>query len=167
MSSSDALQTLLAVRQAAEDAAGQALAAALRRRAAAEEAQRRLDAELGAAREDLRARRRAAPSLGVETAAQAADRERFWRRLAGDIEAGAERAHAHREGPLAAAEAAVTAARATHREAREARELVQKLLDRSESDRRQIAGRRAEAALDDQSAARARSSRRPIGGGDH
>lgn len=159
MSSSDALQTLLAVRQAAEDAAGQALALALRRRAAAEEAQQRLEAQLATAREDLRARRRAAPLLGVETAAQAADRERFCQRLAGDIEAAVERVRAHREGPLAEAESGVTAARVSHREARAARELVQKLLDRAESDRRQIAGRRAEAALDDQAAARARTPR--------
>jgi flagellar biosynthesis chaperone FliJ len=159
MSSSDALSALLAVRQAALDQAALALAAALRRRAAAEEAQRRLEAELATARGDLRARRRAAPSLGVETAAQAAERERFWQRLAGDIDARADRVHAHRDGSLADAEAGVVAARAAHRQAREARELVQKLVDRADSERRQIADRRAEAALDDQAAARARMPR--------
>src|SRR5689334_9854837 len=125
MSSPDALQTLLTVRQAAEDAAAQALAGALRRRAAAQEGQERLEVELAAAREDLRARRHATPSLGVETAAQAAARERFWRRLAEGIAARSDRARAHREGPLAEAEATATAARETHRAAREARELVQ------------------------------------------
>lgn len=170
MSSPDALQTLLTVRQAAEDAAAQALAGALRRRAAAQETQERLEVELGVARDDLRTRRHASPSLGVETAAQAADRERFWRRLAEGIAARSERARVHREGPLAEAEASSTAARETHRAAREARELVQKLLERAEADRRQIAERRAEAALDDQAAARARVTRSrpsPIGGSDH
>lgn len=170
MSSPDALQTLLTVRQAAEDAAAQALAGALRRRAAAQETQERLEAELGAAREDLRARRLGAPSLGIETAAQATDRERFWRRLAEGIAAHADRARDHRDGPLAEAEASASAARETHRAARAARELVQKLLERADADRRQIAERRAEVALDDQAAAReraTRSRRSPIGGGDH
>jgi flagellar biosynthesis chaperone FliJ len=139
MSSSDALQSLLSVRQAALDQAALALAAALRRRAAAEEAQQRLEAELSAAREDLRARRRAVPALGVETAARAAEREQFWRRLAGDI---------------ADAEAGAAAARAAHQEARAARELVQKLIDRAERERRLVAERRAEAARDEQAAAR-------------
>jgi flagellar biosynthesis chaperone FliJ len=154
MSSSDALQSLLAVRQAALDQAALALAAALLRRAAAEEAQQRLEAELSDAREDLRARRRAGASLGVETAARAAEREQFWRRLAGDIEARTERARAHREGPLTHAEAGVAAAHAAHQEAREARELVQKLVDRADSERRLVAERRAEAARDEQAAAR-------------
>ena len=170
MSSPDALQTLLTVRQAAEDAAAQALAGALRRRAAAQEAQERLEVELAVARDDLRARRGATPSVGVETAAHADDRERFWRRLAEGIAAHAERARAHREGPLAEADGSATAARETHRAAREARELVKKLLERADADRRQIAERRAEAALDDQAAARARvtgSRRSPTGGGDH
>jgi flagellar biosynthesis chaperone FliJ len=159
MSSSDALCSLLAVRQAALDQAALALAAALRRRTAAEEAQQRLEDELRTARDDLRARRRAAPSLGVETAAQAVERERFWHGLAGDLDANADRVRAHREGPLAEAEAGAAAARAAHREARQALELVQKLLERAESERRQIADRRAEAARDDQAAARARTPR--------
>ncbi len=159
MSSSDALQTLLGVRQAAEDAARQAVAAALRRRTAAQEAQQRLEAELAAARKHLRARRQEAPSLGVETAVAAADRERFWRRLADDITAHADRARAHRAGPLAEAEAGAVAAHAAHRAARAARQLVGKLVDRAEADRRQLADRRAEAALDEQAAARARSGR--------
>lgn len=169
MSSPDALQTLLTVRQAAEDGSSQALAGALRRRAAAQEVQERLEVELGAARDDLRARRQATRSLGVETAAQAADRERFWQRLAEGIAARADRARAHRDGPLAEAEASATAARETHRATRAARELVQKLLERADADRRQIAERRAEAALDDQAAARARvtrSRRSPVGGSD-
>jgi len=160
MSSSDALQSLLAVRQAALDQAALALAAALRRRAAAEQAQERLEAELSAAREDLRVRRRAAPALGVETAARAAEREQFWQRLAGDIEVRAERARAHREGPLTDAEAGAAAARAAHQAAHEARELVQKLVDRAERERRVVAERRAEAARDEQAAAQARTPRR-------
>lgn len=160
MSSSDALPTLLAVRQAAEDASAQALAAAVRRRAAAEEAQERLERELAAAREDLRARRQAAPGIG--TAAEGAERERFWRRLADAIAARADRARAHREGPMAEAEAGVIAARVAHQAARQARELVHKLIERAEMERRQLSERRAEAALDEQAAARG-----PIGGRRH
>jgi len=155
MSSSDALQSLLSVRQGALDQAALALAAALRRRAAAQEAQQRLEAELSAAREDLRTRRRAAPALGIETAARAAEREQFWRRLAGDIEARAERARVHRQGPLTDAEAGAAAAQAAHQEARAACELVQKLVDRAEGERRLVAERRAEAARDEQATARA------------
>jgi len=163
MSSSEALETLLAVRQAAEEAATQALAAALRHRAAAQEAQERLEVELAAAREDLRARRGAAPRVG--TAAGGADRERFWRRLAEGIAARAERARAHREGPLRDAEAGLTAARGAHQTAREARELVQRRFDRVEAERRQVSERRAEAALDEQAAAR--RPRPPFGGRRH
>ena len=159
MSSSDALQSLLSVRQGALDQAALALAAALRRRAAAEEAQQRLEAELSAAREDLRVRRRA-PALGVETAARAAEREQFWQRLAGDIEVRAARARAHREGPFTDADAGAAAARAAHQAAHEARELVQKLVDRAERERRVVAERRAEAARDEQAAAQARTPRR-------
>jgi len=168
MSSPDALQTLLTVRQAAEDAAAQVMAGALHRRAAAQEAQERLEIELGAARDDLRARRLVTPSLGVETAAQAAGRERFWRRLADGIAARADHARAHRDGPLAEAEASAAAARETYRAAREARELVQKLLERADADRRQTADRRAEAALDEQAMAQVTRGRRsPRGGPDH
>jgi flagellar export protein FliJ len=164
MSSYQALETLLAVRQAAEDAAAQALAAAIRRRAAAQETQQRLEAELAAAREDLRERRREVASLGAGTAGEGAGRERFWRRLADAIEARADRGRAHRQGPLADADVGVDAAQATYREAREARELVQKLLERAASERRLVAERRAEAAMDEQAAARARTR---FGGGDH
>jgi flagellar biosynthesis chaperone FliJ len=153
MSSSDPLDTLLAVKKAAEDAAAEALAGAFRRCAAAEATQLSLDSAFGAARDDLRARRRAAVSVAVETAARAGERERFWSRLAEGIAVRNARARAHREGPLAQAQASVAAALATHRAAQVARETVQKVAERAESARRLIAGRRAEAALDEQTQA--------------
>jgi flagellar biosynthesis chaperone FliJ len=153
MSSSDPLQTLLAVRKAAEAAAAEALAGALRRRAAAEGAQLSLDVALRAARDDLWVRRQAAASMDVEIAARAGERERFWARLAEGIAVRAARARAHRHGELAAAQADAAAAQAAHRAAQGARQQVQKVSERAASARRLITGRRAEAALDEEAQA--------------
>jgi hypothetical protein len=163
MSSSAPLKSLVAVRQAAEASAAQALAAALQRRAAAEANQQRLDHELGSARDDLRARRRSeagrgGPSPpatgGVETAARASERERFWARMADEIGQRSRRADAHRAGPLAEARGGADSAAATHRQAREAREVVQRLYEKSQHADRALAARRDEVASDDLATAR-------------
>ena len=163
MSSSEPLKSLLAVKQAAEAAAAEALAVAIQRRAAAEANQLRLDTELGAARDVLRSRRRTGESTaGVETAARATDRERFWGRLGDEIAERSARAEAHRAGPLPGARAHAEAALVAHREAREAREVVHKLHEKAQAARRLIAARREEAASDELAAIRhPRSPPRP------
>jgi flagellar biosynthesis chaperone FliJ len=155
MSSSEPLNSLLAVKQAAEASAAEALAVTVQRRAAAEANQLRLETELRSARDDLRARRlRGRPTGGVETAVRAAERERFWDRLSDEIAARALRGDAHRTGPLAEARAGVEAALVAHREARDAREVVQKLHEKAEAAQRLIAARREEAASDELAANR-------------
>jgi flagellar biosynthesis chaperone FliJ len=155
MSSSAPLKSLLAVKQAAETAATEALAVAVQRRAAAEANQRRLDTELATARDDLQSRRRSGESTGgVETAARAAERERFWGRLADEIGRRSLRAEAHRAGPLAESRASVEAAQVAHGGARDAREVVQKLFDKAEATQRLIATRREETASDEVAATR-------------
>jgi hypothetical protein len=156
MSSSDPSQTpliaLLGVRKAAEEAATQRLAAASARRVAAQEVQDRLDAAVRGARAELRALRsaKASPSPSPSpTAADAAGRERFWSRIRDEIAAQAARASAHRAGALATARAEVSAAVATQRAARAARALVEKLHQKADAARRQLASRRADLARDD------------------
>src|SRR5258708_4247953 len=127
MSSSEPLETLLAVKKAAEEAATQALAGAIRRRAAAEAAQLRLDDQAREAREVLRTHRREGRSSGVETASLAVARESFGDQLAQVTAARAARAEAHRAGPLAEAQAGADAALRAHQAAREARQRVEKV----------------------------------------
>ena len=146
------MQTLLAIRRDAEEAAARLLEAATLRRAAAEARQAELDAEVRAAREELRLRRSqgGGGGAGAATAALGAARERFWQRLREGIAALAATANAHRDGPLAAARAGAVEAAAAHRAARAARELMEKVCQKAEGARRRIEARRAEVAADEQ-----------------
>src|SRR5256885_4712333 len=95
------LETLLRVKQNAEEAAARRLQAAAARRAAAEGRQRDLDADVRAARDEMRSRRAASAveasgAARATTAATGQQRERFWGRLRDEIAARAQRATAHR-----------------------------------------------------------------------
>jgi hypothetical protein len=151
------LQTLLAIRRGAEEGAARAWEAATVRRAAAEARQAELDAEVQAAREELRSRRSSATgwgrAAGAPTAALGAARERFWQRLRESIAALADAAGAHRAGQLAAARAGVLEAAAAHRAALAARELMEKVCQTVEGARRRVEARRAEVAADEQAQA--------------
>src|SRR5882757_5343093 len=90
------IETLLRVKQVAEDGAARAWQAATARRVAAEALQHALDGEVRVAREDLRVRR--AAGAVAATAATGEQRERFWGRLRDDIAARAAQAQEHRKG---------------------------------------------------------------------
>src|SRR6266700_199727 len=159
------LETLLRVKQNAEEAAGRRLQVAGARRAAAEDNQQDLDAEVRAARDEMRARRAAAVVLsgtgGATTAAAGQRSERFWGRLRDEIAARAQRATVHRRGSLAAALAEQEAAIAAHRAARGERLQVEKLCQRADADRRRVGARKEEVALDEQAQAAAFSRAAP------
>jgi len=161
------LETLLRVKQNAEEAAGRRLQVAGVRRAAAEERQQDLDAEVRAARGEMRARRAAAAITvtgadgGATTAAAGQRRERFWGRLRDEIAARAERATVHRRGSLASVRAEQEAALAAHRAARGERLQVEKLHQRADADRRRLGARKEEVALDEQAQAAAFSRAAP------
>ena len=153
MSSSQPLKTLLIVKRAAEDSAAQVLARARAQRAAAEETHLRLVAGAQAARDDLRGRRAPGASIGPESAAQAAEREQFWARLSDAAAGRGARAQAFRDGELDQAQADAARALTAYRVAREARQVVETLLARALAGERQLATRRDEVALDEQSQA--------------
>jgi flagellar biosynthesis chaperone FliJ len=155
MSSYQPLETLLMVKRAAEDAAVQVLARATSRRAAAEATDLALVAELAEVRERLRGRRTAGASVDRESAASALEREHFCARLAAEVATHQARLLSHREGELASAGAAAATALTAHRVAREAREVVERLLAKAAETRRQVAARRDEMALDEQGQAAA------------
>ena len=150
MSSSQALKTLLTLKRAAEESAAAALASQQARRAAAEATLGRLKAEAEQGRDHLRQRRAAEAPRGPETAARALEREHFWGRLAEEVALRTDRARAHRDGELAQAVAGVATALTSYRVAREAREVVETLVDKAEAANRQLQARRDEAVRDEQ-----------------
>jgi len=153
MSSSEPLETLLAVKKAAEEAAAQALAGAIQRRTAAQEAQLRLDDDVRQAQDAVMALRRESRSIGVETASSAVTREVFRNQLAEVTAMRSARADANRAGLLAEAQAGADAALRAHQAAREARQRVEMVSERSASAHRLAAARKAEIALDEQAQA--------------
>ena len=150
MSSSQALKTLLTIKRAAEESAAQLLTRQTARRAAAEANHLRLEAEARAARDDLRQRRAVGASDGPETAARALEREQFWGRLMDVADTRTARVRAYREGELAEAGAEVATALTAYRVAREARQVVDRLLEKAHAAERQAQARRDEVARDDQ-----------------
>ena len=150
MSSLDRLQSLLTLRQAAEEAAGQRLAERGRARAAAEAEQQRLQAQGIEARRALRAQRRSGAPVTGERAAESLARQRYWGRLAAEVDALCARAAAHRAGALAGAIEAERGARAAHAAAIRARQTAEKLWQRRSEAQRRLAARRSEAALEDE-----------------
>jgi hypothetical protein len=146
------LQTLLAVRREHERRAERALATALPARARAEAEATRLTAAVAAARATLATRRQQDVHVDVGGDARAGDalgRQRFYARLAGDVEARLVTARAFEAQTLAPARAAEDTARADHLRARQRREVVERAIERRVAAARREADRREEAAADD------------------
>jgi hypothetical protein len=143
------LQSLLAVRQEHERRAERALAATPAARARAEAEAARLTAAVESARATLAARRQDLDLGGDARAGDALGRQRFYARLAGDVEARLGAARAFEAQTLAPARAAEAPARAAHLRARQRREVVERALERRAAAARREADRREEAAADD------------------
>jgi hypothetical protein len=144
----DALDTLLALRRDGERQAELAMAASASKVREARAEEDRLEAAVAEARAGLAAARRDGGG-GEETAAEAQVRRRFWARLERQIAAAGDALTRHRGGALARALAADETARATHRQARQRREVVERAITRRRAAQQRDRERRAEAALDD------------------
>jgi len=146
------LQTLLELRQRAEEEAERAVAEAMAARAKVEKRQAELEQEVVKARARLDEARKTAADP-VAQAGEHLARERFRKRLADMIEQRKEEARVHREGPLKQAKQAEDQARENHVNARREREALDKHKEREEAKVRREAERRAEDAASDLSIA--------------
>jgi flagellar biosynthesis chaperone FliJ len=137
------LQKLLELRRHQEEMAAAELRRAVTARARAEAEQCRLDERARQGRERL-ARLQALKEPVTAAAALAGERAR--RRRSDEAAAARREAEGHRSAALAGAAGVEAAARAEHLRRRQAREVVEKLRDRTEAEQRRRAERRAEDA---------------------
>ena len=142
------LQTLLDLKQRAEDEAEQALAQAMAFTVKVQARQQLLEDKVLEARRRL-AEARAAIAEAAGTAGDQLAREHFRQRLAEAVRLRMDDAKAHRLGPLAEAQKQEQQARERHLEARREREALDKHKEKELAKERVIAERRSEDAASD------------------
>lgn len=142
------LQTLLDLKQRAEDEAERGLAEAMAFTVKVQARQQLLEDAVVKARQQL-AQARQAVSEVAGTAGDQLARERFRQRLAEVVQLRMDEAKAHRLGPLAEAQKQEQLAREKHLEARREREALEKHKEKEAAKERVITERRAEDAASD------------------